>query len=103
MLLAQKYGYIDSWAVRWNYAQYKNNAVSLYPVKSKIRNIGLDNTGTHNSRESKFRTNFKQTINEINLTNELKIENDLLLGINKLFKQSIIRRIINFFRFYIQN
>ena len=103
MLLAQRYGYIDSWAIRWNYAQYKNDAVSLFPVKSKIQNIGFDNSGTHIFRKNKFSTNFNPAITEINLTNEIKIDNNVLLEIKKLFKQSLIRKFINYFRFYIQN
>ena len=103
MLLSQRYGYIDSWAIRWNYAQYKNNAASLFPVKSKVQNIGFDNSGTHVFRETKFNTNFSLSINEVKLTNELKIDNNLLFQLKKLFKQSLLRKIINYFRFYIQN
>lgn len=47
MLKLQMKGKIDSWAIRWCYAHYKNNAFSLQPVRSKVFNIGFDGTGTH--------------------------------------------------------
>lgn len=38
---------IDSWAIRFCYAHYANHMHCIYPVKSLVRNIGLDNSGTH--------------------------------------------------------
>lgn len=38
---------IDSWAIRFCYAHYANRMHCIYPVKSLVRNIGLDNSGTH--------------------------------------------------------
>ena len=40
---------VDSWAIRFCYAHYTNNMRCIYPVKSLIRNIGLDDSGTHSS------------------------------------------------------
>jgi Glycosyl transferase family 2 len=40
---------VDSWAIRFCYAHFTNNMRCIYPVKSLIRNIGLDDTGTHSS------------------------------------------------------
>lgn len=45
MLFAQLEGKIDSWAIKWLYTLYKHNAFSFCPVKSKIFNIGFDNSG----------------------------------------------------------
>lgn len=47
MLQAQLDGEIDSWAIRWEYHLYKHNAYCLRPVKTLVRNIGLDGTGVH--------------------------------------------------------
>jgi Glycosyl transferase family 2 len=38
---------IDSWAIRFCYAHYANRMHCIYPVKTLVINIGLDNTGTH--------------------------------------------------------
>lgn len=52
MLAKQQKGVIDSWAIRWTYAQFRNHAFGLYPVRSKIKNIGTDGTGTNFTFES---------------------------------------------------
>ncbi|MBU5216408.1 glycosyltransferase [Bacillus albus] len=47
MLDSQMEGIIDSWAIRWCYTQSKRNLLTVYPVKSRVKNIGLDGSGTH--------------------------------------------------------
>lgn len=47
MLIAQKTGKIDSWAIRWDYAHFKNDAFCVYPVHSFVDNIGFDRSGRH--------------------------------------------------------
>ena len=47
MLRQQVAGANDSWAVRWHASAYLANKLTLYPVRSLVRNIGLDGTGTH--------------------------------------------------------
>lgn len=47
MLVKQQRGVIDSWAIRWTFAQMQHGAYGLYPVRSKIKNIGTDGSGTN--------------------------------------------------------
>ena len=47
MLRDQKRGIIDSWAVRWVFAQVKNELLTVYPGQSLIHNIGFDGSGAH--------------------------------------------------------
>ena len=47
MLVLQKRGRIDSWAIRFAYAHFSLNQHCIYPVKTLVKNIGLDNSGTH--------------------------------------------------------
>lgn len=47
MLVKQQKKVIDSWAIRWTYSQFINQAYGVYPVHSKIRNIGTDGSGTN--------------------------------------------------------
>lgn len=54
MLDAQMEGTIDSWAIRWCYTQFKKDMLTVYPVKSRIRNIGLDGSGTHSGITSHY-------------------------------------------------
>lgn len=41
------------WAVRWSYNQFKNKAYTVFPIKSLVKNMGYDNTGTND--EAKHR------------------------------------------------
>ncbi|MGN0407085.1 MAG: glycosyl transferase [Bacteroides sp.] len=43
----QMLGWIDSWAIRWGYNEYKNDMVTIYPAASYVDNEGFDGTGTH--------------------------------------------------------
>ena len=40
-------GRIDSWSIRWDYAHFKHDGIALYPVESRVYNIGLDGSGVH--------------------------------------------------------
>ena len=40
-------GKLNSWAIRWFYAQFKAGGLTLYPFKSKILNNGFDDRATH--------------------------------------------------------
>ena len=59
MLDLQMEGKIDSWAIRWCYAQSKLNMYTVYPVQSRIKNTGLDGSGTHSGLTNHYDVNFK--------------------------------------------
>ncbi|MEJ7683896.1 MAG: hypothetical protein WKG06_39765 [Segetibacter sp.] len=49
-------GKIDSWAIRWCYHQFKSNTYTLYPVISKVQNIGFNNMATHTHVYNRYAT-----------------------------------------------
>jgi hypothetical protein len=49
MLLEQMTGKSDSWAVRWFWTVFRSGGLTLSPPRSLIRNIGFDDTATHNT------------------------------------------------------
>lgn len=53
-------GKINSWAIRWCYQQYKEGMLSVFPVHSKVRNIGFDGSGMHSGKVSAFKTDLYQ-------------------------------------------
>ena len=81
MLDDQISGRIDSWAIRWVYSQFRNDKYTVYPVKSLVRNIGNDLSGTHTTTTTHF--NVKLGEKEINLNKNIKYNK----GINKYFKE----------------
>jgi len=51
---------VSSWAICWYASALLNNKLSLYPAKSLVRNIGLDDSGTHCSSSFWFDTDILQ-------------------------------------------
>ncbi len=54
MLKNQIAGINNSWAIRWHASAFINSMFTLYPGKSLVQNIGMDNSGTHCMTSSSF-------------------------------------------------
>ncbi|RYG50011.1 MAG: glycosyltransferase, partial [Chitinophagaceae bacterium] len=54
LLVKQKTGKINSWAIRWCYHQFKHDLFSVHPVVSKIKNIGYAKGATHTKEKPIF-------------------------------------------------
>jgi hypothetical protein len=91
MLELQMLGKIDSWAIRWCFSQFLQEKYSIYPTKSKVVNIGFDDSkGTHNGTD-------KNQIHSLTKKNKWKVsldetkvdffELELDRGITKCFKK----------------
>ena len=65
MLDAQMRGEVDSWAIRFCYEQFKRNAVTINPTISRVRNMGIDGSGTHGVNENKWDVICNQQICEV--------------------------------------
>lgn len=98
MLKAQQKGVIDSWAVRWSYTHFKNNAYCLYPVKPKAKNIGIDNSGTHSKRTNKFDVELDNKTTEFDFPERPERNECIAKQITKLYNPSLLRKVINFIK-----
>lgn len=98
MLINQQLGKVDSWAIRWCYAHFKNDAYCSYPVKSKIIHIGEGGFATHVKKELKFlETELDEELKtSFNFYDQIKIEPDIFNQYKKIFKKRISRSIKNF-------
>ncbi len=96
MLVAQKEGKINSWAVRWSYNFYKKGWLSVYPVLSFVDNQGHDNSGK-NSKASNQKI-FENT--ELNMNSNIKFSDEPFLDeeICKRFRKVYTRD----FKYYIR-
>lgn len=47
MLIDQRDGKIDSWAIRFGFAHFREHCVAILPCISYVDNIGFDGTGRH--------------------------------------------------------
>jgi hypothetical protein len=51
LLIKQKMGKINSWAIRWCYHQFKYDLYSVHPVVSRIKNIGYASADSTHTKE----------------------------------------------------
>lgn len=88
MLENQYYKKIDSWAIRWCYNQFLQKKSTIYPVLSKVKNVGLDGTGTHSDKTTAF------DIDLVNSSESIKFEkiNTFNPEIIKVFRRAFERK-----------
>jgi hypothetical protein len=101
MLYKQQKNLISSWAVRWCYTHYKHNAYCLYPIFSKIQNIGADNSGTHTPKTDKFDVNLEEK--EYKLSANIVPNILILKELKKFFHQNWWKKIKNLIKYGILN
>lgn len=95
MLIKQQLGKLDSWAVRWCFTHFKNNAVCSYPTSSKIIHIGEGGFATHVKRQNKLldtKLDFENKKDFV-LAKEVFFEKEIAKQYQKFFKQNLIKKI----------
>ncbi|KAA0993871.1 glycosyltransferase [Dyadobacter sp. UC 10] len=61
-LKRQMNGQINSWAIRCNYHQFKKQTYTVYPVSSKVDNLGFGVEATHtNQKFNKYKTTLERS------------------------------------------
>lgn len=76
MLKQQIEGKIDSWAVFWALKVIENEGVCISPVRSLIKNVGFDGTGTNCDDYSKYDIDYRKfNINHVRFPNTVKTNN----------------------------
>lgn len=98
MLKAQLKGLVDSWAIRWSYAHFKNDGFCLYPTTPLCKNIGTDRSGTHSSSSKKLSVKLEVLKSQFEMVKNPELNEDITLQMQKLFRLSLFRRIINFIK-----
>jgi hypothetical protein len=103
MLKKQMTGKINSWAIRWCYHQFKYDLYTVFPLKSKITNIGFDRQATHtNQKYNRFTTVLDLTgQTDFNLPSQARMDSFFTKQFTAKYSlyQRIIYRIINQFFF----
>ena len=93
MLDLQQYGLIDSWAIRWTFAHYMNNGVSLVPYHSYVGNIGFDGSGTNCKVSEKFVVDLSYAKKDPCLPISVILNEDLQNAFRKAHSQSFLSRL----------
>ena len=98
MLVKQKLGIINSWAIRWTYHHFVNSGYCLVPKHSKVKNIGTDGSGTNfNNSTNKYLTELSQT--PISLIGKPRETAEVTQFIRNYYSPSLLRRIINYIKY----
>ncbi|MCW9065909.1 MAG: hypothetical protein OQJ78_06380, partial [Ignavibacteriaceae bacterium] len=87
-------GKIDSWSVKWTYTHFLNNAYCVYPVKSRIRNIGADRSGVHTGKTKKFDGELELNDVELSKIRTLQPDQEILINFRKFFKKNLLNSVI---------
>ncbi len=88
MLRAQMNGKIDSWSIRFDYHHFKNDAFCIYPVNSKILNIGMDASGTHAGITNYFNVRLSEE-NKIEFKFSTKQDKEIIEKSRKFYNASL--------------
>ncbi|MDF9799671.1 hypothetical protein OKW21_004934 [Catalinimonas alkaloidigena] len=86
MLWKQIHGLLDSWAIRFCYAQFKNKAYTVFPVESLVTNTGFDGSGKHSEITSKFYVQPKGDNINLNLPENPEVNIYLMKKFRKYYK-----------------
>lgn len=64
MLVMQSQGRIDSWAIRFGFAHFKEHSVTIMPCVSYVDNIGFDGSGRHSgvNRTGEYRNDLSLSV-----------------------------------------
>lgn len=94
MLEQQMNGKIDSWAIRWCYSQSVQDKLTIYPTESRVKNIGLDGSGTHSGVSNRYDSQIVIETNSYKLSN-VKLNKRILKNFKNyylsLFKYILMR------------
>lgn len=60
MLKSVRFGSGNSWAIRFCFAQFLQDKISLFPIVSKVKNDGFDGDGTNCKKWSRFKYEFDE-------------------------------------------
>lgn len=103
MLLNQQKGKIDSWAIRFSYACFKQAKYCIYPKYSLVLNIGADGSGTHVKKSDKYDSSHYRK--ELYVTEDVNNHELINAEFQNFFRQSFYRKVMNLIqkKFYIYN
>ncbi|HNW82456.1 MAG TPA: glycosyltransferase [bacterium] len=93
MLERQQKGDIDSWAIRWNYAHFRNNGLSVVPAISLVANGGCDNSGSNVRSTDRYKTTLNDGIRIPIFPPIMSTDDRILDELRDFFNKSIRRKI----------
>lgn len=98
MLLKQQMGLIRSWAVRFTYSAFKLGYPTVYPIHSLVKNAGVDGSGTHMKKTSKYDSKTTDSIDPTRFCPVINVDPVILSSFKHFYNTSLYRQLINFIK-----
>jgi hypothetical protein len=98
MLALQMHNKIDSWAIRWAYTHFKQDALALLSFRPRVLHIGSDSAATNQRRKS-----FKQSPlteerkSEFHYPETVRLEEDFVVELQRSLRPSLARKLVRYF------
>ena len=92
MLRLQIEGKIDSWAIRWCFAQSNQEMYTIYPKHSYLQNGGCDGSGTHSGSNKDFYTSIDEATKECKFE-KLKVEDKIAREFGRKYEDTLKKKI----------
>ena len=97
MLALQMGGKIDSWAIRWAYTHFKQDALALLSFRPRVLNIGTDSSATHTRRKSAKQSPLtKECKSEFLYSDTLSLEKSFVLELQRSLRPSPARKLVRY-------
>lgn len=93
MLFRQMQGELNSWSIRFSYAQFRNEAYTLYPVQSLVANLGTDGSGTHSGKTDRYAVTLATGEDCLSFPDHLQVDEEVIRSFRKFYRFSFKKRI----------
>ncbi|MCQ2520943.1 MAG: sugar transferase [Lachnospiraceae bacterium] len=95
LLISQKKGLSDSWAIRWNYQQFRENMISIFPTRSQVKNMGWSGDGTNCDKAIlKIWDTKIKTYDEMVKFYDCEVDKAIMKKTQRAYSKSLLQRII---------
>lgn len=83
MLRRQMNGQVDSWAIRWHWAVFIAEGLTLFPPETFVLNEGNDPKATHKSDQGRARRHINFRTHTADLPQKIEIDADVYLAVQR--------------------
>ena len=100
LLQMQKEGKIDSWAMRFGFAHFKEHSVAILPCVSYVDNIGFDGTGIHSGIDwaNEYRNDLSLSVKDPRFVDLIYEDSRIINAFYNRFcerKRPVYQRVVN--------
>ena len=92
MVFRQMQGKLNSWSIRFSYAQFKHQAYTVYPVQSLVANIGTDGSGIHSGTTSRYAVDLAPEEN-ISFPDTLQVDETIIQAFREFYRFSVKKKV----------